>query len=848
MSTNLYGVHDFDSAWARIVSGAGKSGWAVQTHAVGNDPFDVTGYDYTPMQMAGMTPIARLNNAYEPGGTIPLPNLYPNFAQRCANWVDNSRDCIRWIIGNEPNLSVERPGGIPISAQQYAQCFVVCRNMIKQRGLQHQVIVAAIGPWNVQSGPWLQYMTDVLNFIGANGGCDGIALHTYARADDPADISSDAKMQAQGYTDCYANFRAYRDLMHAIPTGMQHLPVYITETDVLPGWADANTGVVKAMYKEIDDWNRTPGSQPIQCLALYRWTRNEGQYQWAIVDKNGVKADFADAVAFGYTAPLSGMAAQEQVVVEPPIVSDGPTTPIPEIPANFEPVIDPRLHDRGVVLTQVNPNSGGYWRVRDMRWLDVQEAIHTGPDHHILGEIMKNGSRVVGVPFIVSWSSGHTNPNDVVSKASPGISYNYDFPMTKSLNDFTIKVNDGNPSDEVSRLGMGKDGNSAIHTSTWIDWEWAEVLTEPAPSQGTPAQPSPPVPSDQKMSVPALVHPLADITQRVVTENFGENPDYYKQYAVDGVPLLGHNGIDFGVPVGTPARAVADGTVRESWNDPSGYGNLLLLDHPWGQSLYAHLDGAYVQPGDAVMGGETIARSGASGKVTGPHLHFGMRVFPYSRQDGWGGYSDPAPYLQHLAGQPGATPAGPIASGIVPPIQAAAIAEVESRGQAFNADGSMVIRFEPHIFQPKVDAPFFDAHFKVGSPAWDGGQHQFYDISDNTWKSFHGNPALEYKALAAAVALNPTAAYEATGMGAGQVMGFNATTIGFKDALQMYSVLRKSAVAQYMAVINFCLANPDLVEAMKQHDYHTVASIYNGPANADAYAQEMAAEEAKLLE
>lgn len=849
--SNLYAIHDFDPAWARIVSGAGHTGWAVTTHALGSDPHDQSGYDYAAMGDAGMMPLARLNNGYEPGGTIPLPNLYPDFAQRCANWADNSRGCIRWIIGNEPNLSVERPGGIPITAQQYAQCFVLCRNLIKQRGLQHQVIVGAVGPWNVQTGDWIQYWKDVLLYIGANGGCDGLSIHTYARTNNPADIASDAKMQAAGYTDRYANFRAYRDLMNAIPSGMRHLPVYLTESDVLPGWADANTGVVKAMYQEIDSWNHTAGMQPIQCLALYRWTRNEGQNHWAIVDKRGVQNDFADAVAIGYSAPLSGLGQQEGTVVESPIVSDGPTAPPPQPGAvTFEATIDPRLLARGVTLSATRPNSGGYWRVRDMRWLDVQEAINTGPVHHILGEIMKDGSRAVLVPFLVSWPSGQTKPTDVVSKASPGVSYNYDYPMSKSLREFTIRVNDGNPSDVVSGIGMGKDNNPAIHTSTWIDWEWAEVLTQPGPPESTPpapVQPLPCVPADQKMAVPALVHPLADAAQRIATENFGDDPDYYKQYAVDGVALQGHNGLDFGVPVGTPVRAVADGTVREAWNEPNGYGNLVLLDHTWGQSLYAHLDGRYVEPGDSVLAGETIARSGASGKVTGPHLHFGMRVFPFARQDGWGGYSDPAPYLQHLAGQPsGVTaPAHPI--GIVPPIQAAAIAQVESRGQAFNSDGSMVIRFEPHIFQAKVDAAFFDAHFKVGDPIWNGDQHQFYDLADNSWKPFHGNQVLEYRALTAALALDEEAAYASTSMGAGQVMGFNATAIGFANARQMFAVLRKSSVAQIVAVINYCLENPDLVEAMKQHDYHTVASLYNGPANADTYAQLMNDEEARLL-
>lgn len=130
-----------------------------------------------------------------------------------------------------------------------------------------------------------------------------------------------------------------------------------------------------------------------------------------------------------------------------------------------------------------------------------------------------------------------------------------------------------------------------------------------------------------------------------VTQWWGENPDFYRQFKYDGVRLRGHNGIDFGMPVGVPMLAVAEGTVRRTGFEPGGFGNFVLLNHRWGESLYAHLSQIQVKRGQQVAAGETIALSGNSGGSTGPHLHFGLRIHPYRRPDGWGGFCDPEPFL-----------------------------------------------------------------------------------------------------------------------------------------------------------------------------------------------------------
>jgi peptidoglycan hydrolase FlgJ len=83
-----------------------------------------------------------------------------------------------------------------------------------------------------------------------------------------------------------------------------------------------------------------------------------------------------------------------------------------------------------------------------------------------------------------------------------------------------------------------------------------------------------------------------------------------------------HNGIDIAAPKGTPIGAAASGNVIfAGWQ--SGYGNTVIIEHADGRrSRYAHADRLFVEVGDSVQGGQTIATVGATGRATAPHLHF----------------------------------------------------------------------------------------------------------------------------------------------------------------------------------------------------------------------------------
>jgi len=86
-----------------------------------------------------------------------------------------------------------------------------------------------------------------------------------------------------------------------------------------------------------------------------------------------------------------------------------------------------------------------------------------------------------------------------------------------------------------------------------------------------------------------------------------------------------HTGVDIIASPGTPVMAAAGGVVATVVRDPE-YGNMVDIDHDNGLTTrYAHLTRSLVKVGDVVMKGQKIAIVGATGRVTGPHLHFEVR-------------------------------------------------------------------------------------------------------------------------------------------------------------------------------------------------------------------------------
>ncbi len=105
------------------------------------------------------------------------------------------------------------------------------------------------------------------------------------------------------------------------------------------------------------------------------------------------------------------------------------------------------------------------------------------------------------------------------------------------------------------------------------------------------------------------------------TSGFGVRSDPFR----GGAAM--HPGIDLSGPYGTPIYATADGIVlRSGWNS-GGYGNLIELDHGRGiTTRFGHLSAILVHPGDRITRGQLIGRMGSTGRSTGNHLHYEVRI------------------------------------------------------------------------------------------------------------------------------------------------------------------------------------------------------------------------------
>lgn len=109
-----------------------------------------------------------------------------------------------------------------------------------------------------------------------------------------------------------------------------------------------------------------------------------------------------------------------------------------------------------------------------------------------------------------------------------------------------------------------------------------------------------------------------------------------------------HGALDYGVPVGTTVYAAADGIVYATGSLSGSYGNYIVIQHVNGlRTWYAHGNGVfYVSPGQTVSKGQAIMQSGNSGNSSGPHLHFEVRVSPYSwSSNGNDSRRDPRNYM-----------------------------------------------------------------------------------------------------------------------------------------------------------------------------------------------------------
>jgi murein DD-endopeptidase MepM/ murein hydrolase activator NlpD len=168
----------------------------------------------------------------------------------------------------------------------------------------------------------------------------------------------------------------------------------------------------------------------------------------------------------------------------------------------------------------------------------------------------------------------------------------------------------------------------------------AAAAAKPEPVQAL-AQPKAPPAAPQKL---AAVEPtqtaraLTPVTQAPDVDSGTKTADASSpgfRWPVRGRIIAGfgpktngqqNDGINLAVPEGTPVKAAEDGVVAYAGNELKGYGNLVLVRHPNGYvTAYAHASEVLVKRGDTIKRGQVIARSGQTGTVTSPQLHFEIR-------------------------------------------------------------------------------------------------------------------------------------------------------------------------------------------------------------------------------
>jgi murein DD-endopeptidase MepM/ murein hydrolase activator NlpD len=159
----------------------------------------------------------------------------------------------------------------------------------------------------------------------------------------------------------------------------------------------------------------------------------------------------------------------------------------------------------------------------------------------------------------------------------------------------------------------------------------AQAAAQPKPAAATPPQKMASIEPQQTARV------ITPATEKVEPEPAKQTADANPafRWPVRGRIIAGfgpktngqqNDGINLAVPEGTPIKAAEDGVVAYSGNELKGYGNLVLIRHPNGfVTAYAHASELMVKRGDTIKRGQVIARSGQTGTVTSPQLHFEIR-------------------------------------------------------------------------------------------------------------------------------------------------------------------------------------------------------------------------------
>ncbi len=172
------------------------------------------------------------------------------------------------------------------------------------------------------------------------------------------------------------------------------------------------------------------------------------------------------------------------------------------------------------------------------------------------------------------------------------------------------------------------------------------------------------------------------------------------------------------------------------------------------------------------------------------------------------------------------------------PDAAAAVLAVESGGTGMTASGP-TIRFENHTFFKEWGESHrstFQAHFKYGSPRWQG--HKWRRSATGNWTTCHKSQASEWEVFRFAASFDENAAIRSMSIGLAQIMGFNHRIVGYDTPKQMLDAFSASEGAQVVGFFDFVQYNK-LATAIQNKDWNAFAKVYNGKGKFAVYGEKM---------
>ncbi len=296
-SALLNGMHDIEAAkWMLSATPGCDKGWITTLRYIGYTGTPAVDC-YSNYTKAGLSIIMRLD--YSGSQSFPLnPAHTSGYAKNFATYVSRCPNIHVWIVGNEPNFTVQKSDP-DCSASKYAAAYVaVHRRVHALPGHKNDLVLVA--PNSPYSPGCIESLRQIVYEIRKRGvQPDGFAIHAYTRVAkgsqlSPAYVTANNTLRDVTKDECpgparwddtwYFHFRIYINYIKAIEKlGLTGKPVFITESGnackELHGnacYPDKDIGYFQALYAEVNRWNNLPTTKTkIRAITPYRWTKND---------------------------------------------------------------------------------------------------------------------------------------------------------------------------------------------------------------------------------------------------------------------------------------------------------------------------------------------------------------------------------------------------------------------------------------------------------------------------------------------------------------------------------------------------------------------------------------------